>query len=147
MFAPVLKYVVCLLPRLVTVVERPQTEDGESFSSQVVETTEVVVEEKQMTEKDIQRVPAIPQQLPFVEVLDDWFELLDVTPRKAAYVPPGIAKAPSAFLTQNILSFLHYCTLPLSPDPAHQLHRQEECRWMMTVLSLWLELHKWKKWL
>ena len=100
-------------------------EDSEYFSSELLETTEVVVGEKQMRGKDIWRVPEIPQQLPFV-VFDDWFVLLNVAPRKTSYVPPGIAKHQVLFYKEPLLFYfvaLVYKkgTLLLSLDSAHQL--------------------------
>ncbi|KAM6910447.1 uncharacterized protein FYW49_012378 [Xenentodon cancila] len=63
-------------------------EKSEYFSYKIVETTEVVVEEKQPREKDVWHAPEILQQPSFVEVVDDWSVLLDVSPRESAYVPP-----------------------------------------------------------
>ncbi|XP_061572601.1 uncharacterized protein LOC133429235 isoform X5 [Cololabis saira] len=69
-------------------VESAQVEGSEYFSYRIVETTEVVVEEKQTRERDVQHPPEILQQPPLVEVVDDWSVLLNVSPRESAYVPP-----------------------------------------------------------
>lgn len=52
------------------------------------EKTEMILKEKLRKPKEMQRTVNIP--LPRSERDDDWFVLLDASPRQTPYVPPGI---------------------------------------------------------
>lgn len=69
--------------------------DAESFVSvvgtAVDEIREVVAEQRKIIAEAPRHLQEIPQ---VTDREDDWFVLLDVVPREASYVPPGIAKIP-----------------------------------------------------
>lgn len=54
------------------------------------EKTEMMIEEKLRKPKDGKVQPAANIPPPQSETDDDWFVLLDVSPRQASYIPPGI---------------------------------------------------------
>ncbi|KAG8010144.1 Protein 4.1 [Nibea albiflora] len=81
----------------VTTVERAQVDEDEYFASTaevaaVEEKTEIIVEEREITEEEVWRAPDVPPAQTVTERDDDWFVLLDVIPRGTAYVPPVALK-------------------------------------------------------
>ncbi|KAL3060397.1 hypothetical protein OYC64_014868 [Pagothenia borchgrevinki] len=77
----------------VTPVDRAQVDEGEYFTSETVVTTvkqktEIIVAERQTSEEEIRRIPAIPPPQTVTERDDDWLLMLDVVPRETLYVPP-----------------------------------------------------------
>lgn len=109
MFAPTFKESVSLLSSVVTTVERAQVDEGEYFTSTtgIEEKTEIIAEERTVRKEEVWRVPEIPTPQTVTEREDDWFVLLDVTPRETPYVPPGTARTPcAAFLSRSVPCFL-----------------------------------------
>ncbi|XP_041798225.1 uncharacterized protein LOC121610272 isoform X2 [Chelmon rostratus] len=87
-------YKAVFRPPVVTTVERAQVDEGEYFTSTtgIEEKTEIIAEERTVRKEEVWRVPEIPTPQTVTEREDDWFVLLDVTPRETPYVPPVALK-------------------------------------------------------
>ncbi|XP_051813077.1 uncharacterized protein LOC110969054 isoform X3 [Acanthochromis polyacanthus] len=90
-------YKAVFKPPVVPTVQRAQVDEGEYFTSETeIKTleakTEIIIEEKQIREEEVSRVPEIQQPQSITERVDDWFVLLDVIPRETPYVPPVASK-------------------------------------------------------
>lgn len=89
------QYSALSLSSLVVTVESARADEGRYLTSVTQSTTveekEVIVaEERKMVEEEVW--PEIPPPLPTVTQRgDDWFVLLDVSPRPTVYIPPGSA--------------------------------------------------------
>ncbi|XP_036930180.1 titin-like isoform X4 [Acanthopagrus latus] len=93
----------------VTTVETAQVIEGEYFTSTTEittadEETEVIVEERKITEEEVWRIPEIPPPEAATERDDDWFVLLDVVSRETPYVPPVTLKERDALDTKSFVS-------------------------------------------
>ncbi|KAM8734767.1 uncharacterized protein AB9X84_023470 isoform 12-T13 [Acanthopagrus schlegelii] len=93
----------------VTTVETAQVIEGEYITSTTEittadEETEVIVEERKITEEEVWRIPEIPPPETATERDDDWFVLLDVVSRETPYVPPVTLKERDALDTKSFVS-------------------------------------------
>lgn len=95
------QYSALSLSSLVVTVESTRADEGQYLTSvtelPTVEKKEVIVaEERKIVEEEVW--PEIPPPLVTVTPRDDdWFVLLDISPRPTVYVPPGSATISCCF--------------------------------------------------